>query len=115
MSSAPPLAMVPRLVARKHRLKKARGFSLGELTQAGLDRSHARSVRVRIDKRRSTAHAQNVAALKAFLLSSTPKANTLQPPVEPAIEGSEIEKHSAPVKKKRPKPSRTGRAKKPKP
>ena len=115
MSSAQPVATVPRLVARKHRLKKARGFSLGELTQAGVDRSRARSVSVRIDKRRSTVHAQNVAALKAFLLSSTPQTNTLQPPVEQAIEESEIKKPSAPVKMKKSKPSRTPRARKRKP
>jgi ribosomal protein L13E len=70
----PPVPLVPRFVRGAHKLRKARGFSLGELKQAGLPKSQARSMKVRIDKRRSTIHAHNVTALTAFLGSPAEKA-----------------------------------------
>jgi hypothetical protein len=70
----PPVPFVPRFVRGAHKLRKARGFSLGELKQAGLLKSQARSMKVRIDKRRSTIHAHNVIALTAFLASPAEKA-----------------------------------------
>jgi ribosomal protein L13E len=83
---SPPVPLVPRFVHGAHRLRKARGFSLGELKQAGLLKSQARSMKVRIDKRRSTIHAQNVTALATFLASPTektvvPEASTVTPAV----------------------------------
>jgi hypothetical protein len=70
MSAIP---FVPRFVRGAHKLRKARGFSLGELKQAGLLKSQARSMKVRIDKRRSTIHAHNVTALTALLASPAEK------------------------------------------
>jgi ribosomal protein L13E len=69
----PPVPFVPRFVRGAHKLRKARGFSPGELKQAGLLKSQARSLKVRVDKRRSTIHAQNVTALTAFLASRADK------------------------------------------
>jgi hypothetical protein len=100
--------MVPRFAGGRHRLKKARGFSLGELKQAGLQQFQARSVKIRIDERRSTVHTHNVAALKAFMAPSAPKAAEQQPPGEPAVEISEPKRRSAPRQKKA-KPKRAKR------
>jgi hypothetical protein len=65
----PPVPLVPRFVHGAHKLRKARGFSLGELKQAGILKSRARSIGMRVDERRSTSHPQNVTALTAFLAS----------------------------------------------
>jgi len=94
-----PVATVPVFTRRKRRLKKARGFSLGELAQTGLQASQARSFGIRMDQRRSTIHPQNVAALQAFLDASPPETGTPQSSVEPASEGSKLEGDSVPAEK----------------
>ena len=106
--------MVHRFVGGRHRLKKARGFSLGELEQAGLKHVQARSFSIRTDERRSTVHAQNVSALKAFLASLTPKTSVSKPSVEaPAEEAVEAKRKKGPVPgKRKAKPRRTRRAEK---
>jgi ribosomal protein L13E len=78
----PPVPLVPRFMRGAHKLRKARGFSLGELKQAGLLKSQARSMKVRIDKRRSTIHAHNVTALTALLGSPAEKALLMNASVE---------------------------------
>jgi len=110
--SSLPVAMVLRFVGRKHRLRKARGFSLGELKQAGFNQPQARSFKIRTDERRSTVHAQNVAALKAFLASLTPKTSVSEPSVETAAEEPKPKKGPVPGKKKA-KPRRITRTEKP--
>ncbi|WP_455363413.1 ribosomal protein L13e [[Eubacterium] cellulosolvens] len=106
--SSQPVAMVPRFVGRRHRLRKARGFSLGELRQAGLQRSQARSIRLRTDERRSTVHAHNVAALKAFAASLTPTTTEEQPPAKPSMQLPEQKRRSS-LGEKKPKPRRPKR------
>jgi len=88
----PPVPFVPRFVHGAHKLRKARGFSLGELKQAGLLRSQARSMKVRIDKRRSTIHPMNVSALTALLAPPAEKpavadASVLAPSIAPEEKG----------------------------
>lgn len=81
-----PVPFVPRFVHGAHKLRKARGFSLGELKQAGLLKSQARSMKVRVDERRSTIHEQNVTALATFLASPTQKTVVPEASVEaPAV------------------------------
>jgi large subunit ribosomal protein L13e len=77
--------VVVRFLYGRSKLRKGRGFSLGELKQAGLQESQARSMGLRIDIRRSTVHAQNVSSLGAFLASS----KKAEPP-EAMAEGSVV-------------------------
>ena len=68
----PPVAIVkkPRLV--KHGpvdpgTRPGRGFSLGELREAGLTPEKARKLGIYVDKRRKTVHEWNVKALKDYV------------------------------------------------
>jgi len=83
---SPPVPLVPRFVHGAHKLRKARGFSLGELKQAGVLKSQARSMGIRVDERRSTIHLQNVTALTTFLARPTQETAAPQAAVEtPAV------------------------------
>jgi len=87
---SPPVPLVPRFVRGAHKLRKARGFSLGELKEAGLPKSQARSMKVRVDERRSTIHPRNVTALGTFLASLSQNAVAPDASVEaPAVVGEE--------------------------
>jgi len=108
--STVPIATVPRIVRRRHKLRKARGFSLGELQQAGLMRPQAFSMGIRIDTRRTTSHVHNVNALKTFLNSSPAKAGVTQGPTEPSTETTEPEEADV-VAKEEPKSRRKARPK----
>jgi large subunit ribosomal protein L13e len=48
-------------------VRKGRGFSLGEITKAGLTLSQARKLGIYVDKRRKTVHEWNVKVLKEYL------------------------------------------------
>lgn len=52
------------LVKTKRRMRKAKGFSLGELKEAGLTELQARRLKIPVDPRRKTVHPQNVASLR---------------------------------------------------
>ncbi len=47
--------------------RKGRGFSLGELQEAGIDLRLAKKLGIYIDKRRKSIHKENVEALKKYL------------------------------------------------
>jgi len=49
---------------QRPQLRSGRGFSLGEIKEAGLTPHNAKRLKVPIDKRRKTAHSQNIQALK---------------------------------------------------
>jgi len=68
----PPRAIVKRPHLRKlgpvdPGLREGRGFSLGELREAGLDPKKAMKLGIYVDKRRKTVHEWNVKALKEFV------------------------------------------------
>lgn len=98
---SPPVPLVRRFVHGAHKLRKARGFSLGELKQAGVLKSQARSMGIRVDERRSTIHPQNVTVLTTFLAPPTqetvaPGAAVETPAVVPeAKKGPERRKRKA--------------------
>ncbi|MEB3816828.1 MAG: 50S ribosomal protein L13e [Desulfurococcales archaeon] len=68
----PPEAIVKKPRLRKlgpidPGLRRGRGFSLGELREAGLTPKQALKLGIYVDKRRRTVHPWNVEALKDFL------------------------------------------------
>ena len=102
-----PVPLVPRFVHGAHKLRKARGFSLGELKQAGVLKLQARSMGIRVDERRSTVHPQNVTTLTTFL--APPAQVTVAP--ETTVEAPAVvpETKKGPERTKR----KAGRTKKP--
>lgn len=60
-------------------LRKGKGFSLGELKEAGIGLEEARRLGVHVDKRRGTAHPENVEVLRD--LAELIRQNKLPPPV----------------------------------
>jgi large subunit ribosomal protein L13e len=46
--------------------RSGRGFSLEELKKAGLNPAEAKRLKLPVDKRRKTAHNQNVETIKAY-------------------------------------------------
>ncbi len=62
-----PTPIVYKPGTGKLRSRKGRGFSLGELQQAGLDVKTARKLGIYVDERRKSVHPENVETLKKFL------------------------------------------------
>ena len=65
-----PIAYTPLSRVRGEtipKIKRARGFSLGELKQAGITTEFAKKLGIHIDKRRKTVWPENVEALKRFM------------------------------------------------
>lgn len=58
--------MIAPIVRRGSKVRTGRGFSLGELTEAGLNVGEARHLGVPVDTRRRTTHQENVESLKAW-------------------------------------------------
>jgi large subunit ribosomal protein L13e len=56
----------PVIVKPDGKQRSGRGFSLEELKKAGLNPAEARKLEIPIDKRRKTAHDQNVETIKAY-------------------------------------------------
>lgn len=109
--SSVPVAIVPTYVAGRHWLKRARGFSIGELKEAGLERSHDGAIGIRVDSRRSTTHAHNVSSLKGFKESSKTETRAQQPVPEGTSPESEGEVKSD-LRKKKTRAQRSGDAEK---
>jgi large subunit ribosomal protein L13e len=54
--------------------RSGRGFSLEELKNAGLNPAEAKRLKLPVDKRRKTAHDQNVETIKAYAKKKKAKA-----------------------------------------
>lgn len=65
--------------------KKGRGFSLKEIKDAGLNPQEAKKLKLTIDIRRKTSHAENVEALKE-------KSGTATPPTKVKRAGKTVKK-----------------------
>ena len=59
--------MISPLIKRGSKVKTGRGFSIGELIEAGLNISEARHLGVPVDQRRSTSYDENIESLKEWL------------------------------------------------
>jgi len=56
--------LFPLVLGHGGRPRKGKGFSLGELKEAGIGLDEARRLGIYMDKRRDTVHPENVEALK---------------------------------------------------
>lgn len=59
--------MISSTVRRGAKIRTGKGFSLGELEEAGLSVGEARHLSVPVDLRRSTSYAENVERLQAWM------------------------------------------------
>jgi len=59
--------MISPVVKRGSKVKAGKGFSLGEVKEAGLNAGEARRLGVPVDQRRSTSHPENVESLKEWV------------------------------------------------
>ncbi len=56
----------PKILKPDGKQRSGRGFSLEELKKAGLNPAEAKRLEIPVDRRRKTAHDQNVEAIKAY-------------------------------------------------
>jgi ribosomal protein L13E len=56
----------PKIVKPDGKQRSGRGFSREELKKAGLNKAEAKKLEIPVDRRRKTAHDQNVEAIKAY-------------------------------------------------
>ena len=56
----------PKILKPDGKQRSGRGFSSEELKKAGLNPAEARRLEIPVDRRRKTAHDQNVEAIKAY-------------------------------------------------
>jgi hypothetical protein len=67
-----PRPYVRARTIRGHKTREGRGFSLEEIKRAGLTRHDAKRQGIPFDKRRRTAHPQNIQTLKEHFKISVP-------------------------------------------
>lgn len=59
---------VEAIIYKKNgKIRKGRGFSRKELEEAGITIKEALKLGIRVDKRRSSAHKENIERLKRFI------------------------------------------------
>jgi len=63
----------PKILKQDGEQRNGRGFSPDEIKKAGLTKVEARKMQLPVDKRRKTAHEENVEAIKEY----TRKAKTM--------------------------------------
>jgi ribosomal protein L13E len=56
----------PKILKPDGKQRSGRGFSPEELKKAGIDSAEAKRLKLPVDRRRKTAHDQNVEAIKAY-------------------------------------------------
>lgn len=72
--------MISPIVKRGARVKTGKGFSIGELSEVGLNVGEARHLGVPVDQRRSTSYPENIESLRSWIEEArregfrTPKA-----------------------------------------
>jgi large subunit ribosomal protein L13e len=63
----------PKIRRTDGKERNGRGFSLEELKKAGLNKSEAIKLEIPVDKRRKTAHDQNVQKIKSYAKKKKPE------------------------------------------
>jgi len=59
--------ITPIIINQTGRKRRGRGFSPSELKEAGLKSADAKTLGIRIDRKRKTAHEENIKTLKAYV------------------------------------------------
>jgi len=70
----------PKILKPDGKQRSGRGFSREELKTAGLNPAEARKLELPVDRRRKTAHDQNVEAIKAYVEKKKAEAKPKQKP-----------------------------------
>jgi ribosomal protein L13E len=70
----------PKILKPDGKQRSGRGFSPEELEKAGLNPAEAKRLKIPVDKRRKTAHDQNVKAIKAYAEKKKAEAKPKQKP-----------------------------------
>jgi large subunit ribosomal protein L13e len=70
----------PKINKKDGKQRGGRGFSPEELEKAGLNPAEAKRLKIPVDKRRKTAHDQNVEAIKAYAEKKKAEAKPKQKP-----------------------------------
>ena len=70
----------PEILTPSGKQRSGKGFSLEELKKAGLNSTEAKRLKLPVDKRRKTAHDQNVKAIKAYAEKERAKAKPKSKP-----------------------------------
>jgi ribosomal protein L13E len=70
----------PKILKPDGKQRSGRGFSSEELKKAGLNPAEARRLELPVDRRRKTAHDQNVEAIKAYVEKKKAEAKPKQKP-----------------------------------
>jgi len=65
-----PLKSEAPIVLRRLKVRKGRGFSVGEIKEAGLNVRKARLLEISVDTRRDTVHEENVKMVKEIATST---------------------------------------------
>ena len=67
------------VVHRPRKPRNGRGFSRGELKEAGLSLNQALKLGIQVDPRRSTKHDENMKTLKKYLSANEPTSRVTPP------------------------------------
>lgn len=70
----------PVIIKPDGKQRSGKGFSPEELKKAGIDPAEAKRLEIPVDKRRKTAHDQNVKAIKAYAEKKKAEAKPKQKP-----------------------------------
>jgi large subunit ribosomal protein L13e len=70
----------PKILKPDGKQRGGRGFSREELKKAGIDSAEAKRLKLPVDKRRKTAHDQNVEAIKTYADKKKAKVKPKQKP-----------------------------------
>lgn len=72
--------IIPIITAQSGKEREGKGFSPDELKEAGLTAADARKLGIRIDRKRKTAHEENINTLKAHAAKAKPAAESKKKP-----------------------------------
>jgi ribosomal protein L13E len=70
----------PKVSKPDGKQRSGKGFSLEEIKKAGVDKAETKRLEIPVDKRRKTAHDQNVKAVKAYVEKAKAKVEAKPKP-----------------------------------
>jgi len=103
----------PKVTSPSGKTRLGKGFSLAELSSAGISIDSAHRLLLPIDKRRSSSREENILAIKGLLPSAKPAKRIGEIPTEPKLRAKKKEPISAkPVEEIKTKEVKTRKRKK---